>query len=595
MNKTYMPFIFIAGFFLFFPVHLLHLFMPISHSIYLNAFTMPLMGVLTAGLLLSGRRWVMFKDCAPVLQVSFALFTAVALWHFFRYSGMNAEYFFYSLLLLTAPLLVCFYAEEFLRLLPWAMTLFWLMLMGQTGRDWWHGEVLRGLPRNHNWNASATLVCSLFVAWMLWKLWSGRGSWLKLSISVSPVLLSMVVSYLCSSKGTLVAIAILAALVLFVELCRHRFIRMAYGIGIVATLVLGYIFSGFVYDNYLALDVRVPIWEASMALIRDHFLLGTSHAGFESVFAPYVGEDYYMKQFMASRNNHPHNHYLYVCATMGIVCALLWMFLSIYPLVLAFINFKKLSGPRRIVAAACLLLLLHGMVDVVLFEWPNSMLFLIFLGILWHDAFLKKDAQWKNADFHTATRITVKCAGVLLLLFTAYELYRNARYALYFREASYLFDRGDGEAAAVLFDRAVAVKYHPQGLYRAANAAFYRLKNPEITLRHLTSYDQELNANYSCNNGLAGQCYLIKEMPGRAIPYLERETRNFPLNATSHFLLSLAYDKCGRKEEGKKALERAGYCLGRKSMDFRHLPFLLQNPYYDLRWRDIPPGTFPGH
>jgi O-antigen ligase len=590
--KLISPALFFGALILFYPMIYPRLFVTVSLPHFYKLFTPQLVGMLCLGLcLLDAERCARIFHQAKYILLCALIFLLVSLIHFFTYGGMTAESFFSGMLWIIIPLFVYVYSKGIKKLLPYFIWLLWALVMIQTVQEYAFGvKIHYGVPGNSNWNAALALSSSLYVAAGIIIFLRSRPM-IKASVvyfcGVVPIVCGLVVAWLCGSKGALLAFMVCAVIFAGCELkgkIRKFYFAsvLVFAAGVfVAVLMYHERIAGHVLPD----DVRLDLWRGAISLIGDNWYAGTSPAGFESVYSKYVPESYYLKIFSASRNNHPHNHYLYIFASMGVIAGIVWFIMTIYPLVLYLLRYRGGVDKdlfRKTGMFCYLLLLLHGMLDLVLFEWPGTYIFLMLLGMLWADTWRKHDAP--REQISRSLKYACAVAGIALLSYMAVILWRNSCSSWNFRKALITFDQGDYDRAAVFFDRAVRIKPEPYYVFRAGHNLFYKLRDYDRAYAVLSLMDPELNRNYGHNNLICGQALMLKGHPARAREYLIRETRNFPIGVSGHFYLHVVNQQLGRADESERSLDMVRHSLRAKGMDFRHLQFLLANPYYDDKW-----------
>lgn len=590
-SKLISPALFFLALILFYPMIYPRLFATVSLPHFYKLFTPPLVGMLCLALcLLDAKRCVRIFHQAKYILLCVLIFLLVSLIHFFSYGGMTAEDFFAGMLWVIIPLFVYVYSEGIKKLLPYFMWLLWVMVMIQT--VWEYASGVRGyygIPGNFNWNAALALSSSLYVAASIMVFLRSRPA-VKAPVvylcGAVPIICGLVVAWLCGSKGALLAFMVCVVIFAGCELkgrVRKFYFAsvLVFAAGVFAAVLM---YHGRIAGHVLPDDVRLDLWRGAVNLIGDNWYAGTSPAGFESAYAGYVPESYYLKIFSASRNNHPHNHYLYIFASMGIIAGIVWFIMTVYPVVLYFLHYRGADNDlfRKVGVFCYLLLLLHGMVDLVLFEWPGTYIFLMLLGLLWTNTWSKHDEPHEPVS--RSLKYACAVAGIALLSYIGVALWQNSCSSWNFRKALIAFDQGDHDRAAVFFDRAVRIKPEPYYVFRAGHNLFYKLRDLDRAYAVLSLMDTELNRNYGHNNLICGQIMMLKGNSARAREYFILETCNFPIGVSGHFYLHVVNQQLGRAEESESSLDMVRHSLRAKGMDFRHLQFLLANPHYDDKW-----------
>ncbi|MDD3119464.1 MAG: O-antigen ligase family protein, partial [Victivallales bacterium] len=208
-----------------------------------------------------------------------------------------------ALLAGTLPLCCYFYAAELAVLLVPLMTLTWIMAVLVSLREYFLPPYrMYGVPGNYNWNATLIAVTGIFVLYALYRKTERCRRWRRLAIMAVPGLISLAIIYGCGSRGTWVGLGAALLLVVMVKWRRYRpwVLGLAAAAGIAAYATL--LFFPTQLEHYFGDDVRIFLWQGDSALIRDHWLIGTSPARFENTFAAYIPEKYYLGRFTAARH-----------------------------------------------------------------------------------------------------------------------------------------------------------------------------------------------------------------------------------------------------------------------------------------------------
>jgi O-antigen ligase len=125
---------------------------------------------------------------------------------------------------------------------------------------------------------------------------------------------------------------------------------------------------------------RLSVWKSSLAMIKDHPLLGTGPGTFSSFFTQYQPPSFHTRFYRA------HNQYLQFVSEAGIfiIPIILWLVSQFY------INgFEKMNHPSRLVRGTTLgamsgvtAALFHSMFDFTLKIPANALLFVILVAIV---------------------------------------------------------------------------------------------------------------------------------------------------------------------------------------------------------------------
>lgn len=523
----------------------------------------------------------------PIFMVLLALITGIALSHIFTVSHISPEDIATSLVWLAVPLFAFLYHQRITQLLPWFMTLLWLLNTWQLITEW--NKWPSGITGNSNWSAALIIVSTPFGLWVIWEKIGKNIKTLPYRkfalIAGLIIIISALLLYKLFSKGAnlaLLAATVITLLVYFVDFNkRSNKILLLVG-GVIVAFGMLFILKSNAFVAFTAHDVRLPLWSGALHLIIDHPLNGVSPVAFESTFAPYVPVDYYLRgAIAAARNNHPHSHLLYFAASFGIIATIAWGWLIIRPLIEQFNQRRTADTMRMIYLFTLLVLLLHGMVDLTLFSWPCGYIFLIILGLLWHDCW---GVKLKAKTTTTPWLISGFILGGLLLGCSVYVAYLNADSSYYNRQALIVLKHGQPQKALQYCKRSLAYKTTPQSLYRAAIIALFDLKEPKLALSYLKKFDQTPDENYLSNNGLRARALCVLHQPTQALPFFARETKNYPIGSLNWYFFYYTLRMLHLKKAADVAHENLIYSLKVKGMTPNDIPLLIKHPELDIQF-----------
>jgi len=586
-----MPSVFMAALFLFYPLLYLRIFRyeELPHAI--SFFTMPTMALLCIVFLcFSADRLGAALRSSRILLFFSILFSAVSIFQFFRIENYSLENLFFSFFWLAVPLFSMAYSSGLSSALPRAMTILWFLNIAYIAGN----SVLKtsiaafGLPGNANWNAALITLTSIWALYLLstgeWKGRSGKAYCFFLLTMITAS--GLWCFSRCESRAALLSLFCAGVLAVYLEYgYKHRKTCLILVLLAVTGVTLFVYTSGGsrVLVERIAEDVRIPLWEGTIDLIKDNWVSGTGPSLFESVFAPYVPEDYFMREVAAVRCNHPHNHLLFFAASFGIPLFILWVFLLGWPLLTFFMNYRKKSTISKLIFYSFIILLCHSMLDLVLYEWPTNVIGLLLLGLLWGMAF---DPNGKRVKVPRILKISCAAAGAVFMLFLIVEIKgtlvssANFRNALIFSEIL-----KKGESATFYFDKALDAKGNsPRILYKAAMNAFYRLDNPDLALKYLERIQRDTPIKtYAHSNGFIGLILCRKSKFTEALKYLRKESETYPLSSIVWYYRFAAYTQTGDKAAAQDCYEAMLASLKIKGLSINDLPELLTNPEYDTR------------
>lgn len=440
-------------------------------------------------------------------------------------------------------------------------------------REYFTGGYPYGLTGNWNWSGTLLLVGFPALGVLLHRRIGFIVGWLA-------AVALLVAAYPGLSKGALLAGC--AAPLILLAAGHPRFRRPLFYTAIGVVLVGGIVFHRQL-AAFLASDIRLPMWRATLRLSLDHWFTGGGPARFDSEIMPYLGVDYFWSS-PVERHLHPHNEILYLWSTWGVAGLL-------FALAVLAVLWRELKGfvrrPRRwngFLLYAALVLLIHGMFDLTLNRWPPGLLALLIFGTLWGAAVGSGARPPGGAGWG-------RLAGVLLLLPALYAGYDAAESAWHFREARLARAAGNVTAWRDSLRQSVAIRPTAENLYAAARCELYDRRDPRAALRYLERIRPETGIeNIEHNHNLRGRCLLLLGDDTQAIRYFRKEQRNFPLGIGNAWLLLTASRRAAPESEWRKHEKELRDLLTLRRLKPEVIPYLLRYPD-----EDIHPIRLPAH
>jgi O-antigen ligase len=526
----------------------------------------------------------------PEFYVPLMLITGIILSHIFTVKHISPENIATALVWLAVPLFAFLYHRRVSKILPWFMALLWGLNCWQLIAEqvWSWNSRMMGITGNNNWSAALVAVSTPFVLWLLWiKLGKNirAPQYGRFGLFAVPIIIISTISiYGLFSKGANIALlgaCFITAIVYYCNFSKRSTRLIALGGGVICVLVLFLILNSDLFASYAVRDVRLPLWSGALSLLLDNPVNGVSPAAFESSFATYVPVEYYLRgSIAAARNSHPHSHLLYFAASFGLIATLAWGWLIICPLIKQCSRSLKSTDSIRIIYVFSLLvLLIHGMVDLTLFSWPCGYIFLIILGLLWHDCW---NIEGKEKQPSRLLATVGGVLGAILLLCSGYVGYRNGGSSYFNRQALIMIKNKEPKMAIECCNKSLAYKTTPQSLYRAAMIAIFDLKKPKLALSYLKRFDQTTYENYLSNNGLRARALCASGQPAKALPFFERETKNYPIGSLNWHFFYYTLRMLNLKAAADIAQQNLIYSLKVKGMTLNDIPLLIRNSELDL-------------
>ena len=553
----------------------------------LNLFSPALLALLCISLLLfDSKALINFfsSRAAKLLAAAFAFILLVSFIQLIVCYPGHFKYLWSSVYWISIPLFCAVNRREVEKYLPFFMIILGLGTAIQSTYESFHSGFLNGLPGNWNWNASLIAVTVPFICFIIYKYLRKH---YKISLLVNLLLLLAAAALMlrCKSKAAVLGLIIACGVLLILRYWKKIPLIYWLRFGVVA-VILGIVFLYLIRSHvfvYLKNDQRPFFWEAAFGLIGQKPWFGCGPDIFESCYAPYIPIDYYWGKFVSIRHNHPHNHFLYFAATMGIPALIAWcsvLFYAVYK------NLRRAAGPGnpelKLYLFVFILLFVHAMLDVVVVSWPLGCIFLIILGILLGHALDGSDRQEPQIN----KSITVICciAGIgLLILLTCY-LYSNFISTMHYRRAKLL---KEPEAAFSETKKSINAMMSPQNTYLAAMISLYDFKNPQDCLKFLDQLNALGFENYENNNLLRGIALVETGKLDESLVYFSKEHDVFPASCLSLYYFRYVLSKLGRMQEADAVNRDLKYLLEKKNFTESMLPMIQKNPDIDLRFRSF--------
>lgn len=508
-----------------------------------------------------------FADMAQenVRQVFYCMIPAgiVLLLHYY-YSRGNTDLLCRGLFWFVLPIFGAVYAKELKKPLLWAV-----LLLGCTNLFALGLQLIKGMPPygiTGNWNWSATLLLASVLAGA--GLCGEKKKWIPfLTGGVLGVFFCCLPDWQAYfPRGTVAAAGM--ALVLFCGLAWTGKRCRVFRIGVLLWLVVCAVFGLLQVEKDVT---RSALAEGAVSVIKSHPLGGVGPGRFESEIPQHLPIRYYDGAFPSERHPHPHNQLLKFMAEFGVSGAVLFgMFCLI--LYRSLRTVKK--EPELWLMAA--MLTIHGMVDVLLEEWPLNVVWLLALGILWGESVTLKEPdvpEMEKSNVYWPLRVVQIMLAVLLCV----QVVREGTSGFYARRAKL----GGGAAD---WERSRKWKVTPENLYAGAMHALFDRKDPKAALQFLSRMEPETTfRNYLHNQGLTARALAAGGKIKESLSYFESEQRNFPVSAVNLYFYAQVLQKSGetaKAAEMRLLMHKILAARGRTAAD---LPELIRNPALELR------------
>ena len=506
-----------------------------------------------------------------VRQVVYCMIPAaiILLMHYY-FSRGNTDLLCRGLYWFVLPLYGAVFARELRRPLLWTAA-------ALAGADLFAFAVqfFRDLPPygvTGNWNWSASLLSAgCFAAAGLVKRRGMRIAFLAAGL-LSPAVFLLDRDWRPAFPFGTLAAACGAAL--FFALGKWKF-RVA------GAMVLGIaFFAGYVWAVQHSADLsRETLGEGAVRMTAAHPVCGVGPGRFESEIPAFLPERYFTGAFRAERHPHPHNQLLKFAGEFGLAGLALF---AAYCLILyrAWRPAAQDKVPERAALwLLAVLLTLHGMADVLLDEWPLSMLWLLTLGVLWGGEVPERTVEVPETE-KSDVRWPLRAVQILFAVLLAVQLARDGMSGYHARRAQLGGGPADWEAS-------LAWKATPKNLYALAAHHLFDRKDPAAALRFLARIEPEtLFRNYLHNQGLTAQALAVSGRFAEALPYFEAEQRNFPFRAANLYFHAMTLRRLGRIPEADAKLAVLKKVLETHTQPVGELPAPLRDPAFVSRLPD---------
>ena len=604
-----------------------------------------------AALLFPQRVLAVYDHLPRGLLIAGGILLGIGVWHGLRHSGQYSAAETGELFLTIAvPFAVCVFARELKRLLPWYLTLFWLIdivlgFVQYYGLHWF----LFGLPGNINWNAALLAVSAPFAVLTAWKWcpsednWSANALWrngtllLVAGITVWQIVLT-------ESRGTLLGIAVAGALWVFLKL-GHRGRRLTL-FAVLALAIVGSVWFAFftshdrILEN-LSRDERVFLANTTMNMIAEQPEIGFGAPSFEQEYLRFRRPEFFSMRHSAVRIDHPHNHLLYVAAGSGILGLFCWLYLVLEPM---FFAAKRIAGETYVctgesielklkfwefqncgmddetrLSLLCLAgLLVHAQFDLVLFRWPTNLLAMIFLGLLIHERegapapfwrppaflrrfrweFLKKLERSRSPEHRGSGRLirpVLFSLGVVLLGTGLFSAFANLAAESIAWHADNVALEGRHSDAARLYLMAASMPGSSLPLKsRALNHA--SIHDTAHAARYYTMFAASSTPDFGYINDYLARACVVGGHPADAVPFLKRAMELRPRSVLPLLMLADVYERLGSRGAVDAVRERLDQLMEYRHLGPEDLETIYQNQDLDLHtWFKRDPVLMKGN
>lgn len=400
------------------------------------------------------------------------------------------------------------------------------------------GDVV-ALAGNMNWAASL-LVCLLPWVWVAAGGLPSPARWLA---GVASTALTFWLVWLCHSRAVWLAVALYVAVYVALGKLPGKWRWLAVLLGVVLVAVAGFLARGKLAAK-MAEDIRPPLYAGVLKMVAERPVLGFGPGNFRREYAGRRSRAHLARRVAADVTEHPHNELLRMAAELGVPATLAWVAL------IALAIFAVGPGARPVHRAchfSAFVLYAHGMLDKPLMMPPNSLLAVLFAGLL---------LRWRlPVRLVAASGGRLAVQGILAVLaivlgsaLTVSEVWRGAL----FRRATLAESAGLNETAYAAFAESAEVESWDVRTHAFAGiCANNRLQKPELALPHLAKA-WEMEPDYAHLNKEIGRAMSRLGRNQEALRFFLRETELFPFRLDGWRDLFV----CGLKTGGMVDLAR---------------------------------------
>lgn len=540
------------------------------------------------------------------LLIAAGTLLGIGIWHGIRHAGQyNAAETGELFLSAAVPFCACVFARELKRLLPWYLTVFWVVdaavgFIEYYGLHWY----LFGLPQNINWNAAFLAVSAPFAILTVRR-------WIRIPVcrTACTVFVAGVTTWqiaLTESRGALLGAAAAGALWLLLAIGRRgrRFLLFsALALTIAGSLWFVFFASHDRLLEELSRDERVFLAQTTVNMIAERPKLGFGAPSFEQEYLRFRHPDFFSMRHSSVRIDHPHNHPLYIAASFGILGLLCWLYLMLDPMLSALKRFGKLDTETKLSLFCLAGLFVHGQFDLVLFRWPTNLLAMFFLGFLLHERegtpapfwrppaflrrfrleFLKKMERPRPPEHRLGhwIRPAFLAVGLVLLGTGLFSAFSNLAAESLARYADGLAEDGDHETASRLYLMAASMPCSSLPLKSRAlyHASLYDTAHAQ---RYHAMFQAGSTPDFGYVHDYFARACVIGGHPADAVPFLKRAISLRPRSVLPLLMLADVYGRLGSRGAADAVQERLEHLMEYRRLEPDDLQTIFNNQELDL-------------
>lgn len=510
------------------------------------------------------------KNTGWSIKVCVGILLLLGVLHWIAGGYHRPEYLGISLYWAIIPIFASAYRNDLERNLPKALGFLWIFNVIVCIWTETYRAKMFGITGNWNWSAILMLVSFPFALRCVPLHCKGR----KIYLASMWIVTLMLMPYL-QSRAAMISLVTAAAFWCFLRFRKFRLPMTVAGIILLAAGIL--VCKAFPdrVDAFLKNEIRVEIWKGTVNLIRD-VPTGVGVVSFENSFIPYRTEEYFLHPHCSPRDDHPHNEFLYMAATLGIAAPIAFLVWIIMAFVSAVREYDTgMMSRKRVLFLLCFVAVLcNSMLDLTMHVWPVGILGLLFFGMF---AFPGKRVPEILSD-GPANRIGKTVIGFTVLL-------AAVNFAGTFCwDASHIFIARKNLPAAKKYAKTALLLTPeiPNQVYRSANEMLSR--DAEFSMTLVERIQDSPWKDYAHIHGLKSLLYRQKGEYQKAVDESLREAECFPLLIRPLFDVGSLYQSMGIKDfapyiQINKELTAR---VNKRNLTPEQIQEILRNPVYDM-------------
>lgn len=539
---------------------------------------------------------VVIKKYNYCFLFSASLLFIIPLYHFLTNQAYSFSDLCFSLFWISCPLTVFIFADIIKKWLTAYLSLFWTINIFIV---FFRGGTIIGLSGNQNWHAAFLLATTPFVVYSsyLFLCRLGLNKAAILLLSAIPALIGVYILSKCDSRGAWLALAIMA--IFLFKLCcpalkNIPWLRIfIYGLIILTLLVFLF---GDKLANIIFIDVRPSLWFGAAKLTLAHPFIGVGAPEFESSYAPFRGINYFLRSgYYAVRSSHPHNQILYISCCFGILGAIAWFYLWIWPVFVGCYKFLSFKLTTKICFISYIMLLVHSMFDLIFSVWPTVFFSGLFLGILWKECNMITSGNDEKINtetpcsykFKTFNKTFFLALSASLLIYIIADICINIIFSTHIRKSWTDLSSGRTYASLPSAEKAFKHRKDPIEIYHSGIIAWNTFDDHLLAIHYFDMLKDTPCPVIAHSNAYIA-AYAIKL--GRyceALDYINKESINFPISIVNLYNKLLVENKLGLRQEAETTKKKLYISLKYKGLTESDIPEILKNTYYDAKFNEF--------